>query len=963
MRRSWHAPRLWIFVALVIIAPVFGACSTPPAPPPLTATLGKSLPEAVEAYMTDLPGPSPKLFLSTEILDRYGNHIGEFWDEGHRYWVPLDRVSPLIRKAIIATEDKTFYTNPGVDWSAIARAVLDNSSGEQFSGASTITQQLARNIVYPYELRVSRSLDRKMGETVIAQDLTGRFSKDEILEMYLNVVYFGHLAYGIEAAARTYFGKSASDVSLAEAAVLAAVPQSPAELDPFVDADRPNVKQRQGLVLALMARAGFISQDTAEAAYRQPLKYQTAELPSVAPYFMNYVSQTIENRFGTADVGRIGLTITTTLDLNIQKVAEDVVRKQVNQSRSVYNLGNAALVAMLPGSGEIVAMVGGADYYAKVNGSQVNVATSLRQPGSAIKPVLYTLAFTRGYSPASVIWDIPITFKLDAIHTYSPTNYDLKFRGPVRLRTALANSLNVPAVKLLSQVGVPDMVAIGRSMGLQGLDRPSDQYGLALTLGGAEVTLLSLTNAFATIDNGGRLAPSTPIIAIHDSSGKVLDGHKPSVNVVDPRVEYLVTSILSDNEARTMEFGANSPLHLSRPAAAKTGTTTDFRDNWTVGYTPYLAVGVWAGNTDGTPMRNTTGLTGAAPIWHDFMETIFSRPELDAAVRDPSMPLDFTRPPGIVEAPICQISALNGTATCPETRSELFLDPAIPLAPTLLVSDPITPEALAAVGDGNITLKVGVDQAASSPTPEPVIVGSDGVTGTAAAHLFIPSMAGAPPAPEAGAAAVTAISPAQNALPADPAVALVQLSSSNRGQCVTEGAGRPMAVLRVPHDSLSEAQSIWRWSAASGIPTEPPACNTGTVADFMPPPLQLASDTRTAQKVDVDPALLAQRVVPATAAITFPQNGSVLRGSVDIIGSARFNPGTIAFYKVEFGSGSNPSSWITMGSGHGQPVEAGVLETWEAGSLRPGRYALRVVLVKPDGNYVTSAVVAVQVTR
>ena len=978
MRWSRQAPWLWIFIVLVIIAPILSACAAPPVPPPLTATIGKPLPQVVEAYMADLPGPSPKLFLSTEIYDRHGTRIGEFWNEGHRYWVPLDRISPLMRKAIVATEDKTFYSNPGVDWGAIARAVLENSNGgELFSGASTITQQLARNIAYPYEQRVNRSLDRKLGETYIAQDLTARFSKDQILEMYLNVVYFGHLAYGVEAAARTYFAKSAADLTLAEAALLAAMPQSPAELDPFVDADRPNVKERQGLVLALMARAGFISQEAAEAAYRQPLKYQTAQLPKMAPYFMDYVNQAIDSRFGQGAVGRLGLTVTTTLDVRLQQVAEDLVRKQVSVLRAPYNLGNAALVALLPSSGEIVAMVGGADYYAKVNGAQVNVAISPRQPGSAIKPILYTLAFTRGFSPASVIWDIPVTFKLDAIHTYAPTNYDLKFHGPVRLRTALANSLNVVAVKLLSQVGVPDMVAMGRSMGLQGLDRPVEQYGLSLTLGGSEVTLLSLTNAYATIDNGGRLAPSTPIIAIRDSGGQVIDGHKPAANVVDPRVEYLVTSILSDNEARAMEFGTNSPLHLSRPAAAKTGTTTDFRDNWTVGYTPYLAVGVWAGNTDGTPMRNTTGLTGAAPIWHDFMETVFSRPELDAAVRDRNAPLDFTRPDGIVEAPICLLSSLKGAADCPEMRNELFLDPAKPLAPTLLVSGPISASAALALAggpaDGNIALKAGANGARSDLASGSIIIGPNGVTPTVAARIFLPGVPVAPLAAAGLAAPATQATPAASStaaggagpagIPADPAVALVQLSSSGRGQCVTDQGGRPMAVIRVPHNNLTEAQSIWRWAAASGIPTEPPSCATGTVADFLAPPVPLAGAVRAGQSAAVDPTLLAQRAVPAGAAITFPSSGSVVQGSVNIIGRAPFSQSDIAYYKVEFGSGYNPGTWITMGTGHSAPVDAGVLETWQAGSLGPGPYALRVVLVKPDGNYITSATVPVQVVR
>ena len=335
-------------------------------------------------------------------------------------------------------------------------------------------------------------------------------------------------------------------------------------------------------------------------------------MPRVAPYFMDYVSQAIENRYGQGNVGRLGLTITTTLDLQIQQVGEEVVRKQVSGLRSTYNLGNAALVA--PSRQRRDHRHGrrrGLPCQGQRRPGQCRhqpAPTRLRDQAHPLLP-----GFHPRLQPGKRDLGHPGHLQNERHPVLLPVNYDGKFHGPVRLRTALANSLNVPAVKLLSQVGVPDMVPLGRSMGLQGLDHPAEHYGLSVTLGGAEVTLLSLTNAYATIDNGGRLAPTTPIIAIRDSVGKVIDGHKPSAQVVDPRAEYLVTSILSDNEARTMEFGANSPLHLSRPAAAKTGTTTDFRDNWTVGYTPYLTVGVWAGNTDGTPMRNTTGLTAQRP--------------------------------------------------------------------------------------------------------------------------------------------------------------------------------------------------------------------------------------------------------------------------------------------------------------------------------------------------------------
>ncbi|MCD6290406.1 MAG: PBP1A family penicillin-binding protein [Anaerolineae bacterium] len=767
----------WLLVLVFILAALPVACTQPLPDPNTSEDVSAHLAAAVESYMAGLPGPPPKLFRTTRVYDRNGVLLGEFWDEGRRYWVPLARIAPALRQATIATEDKTFYTNPGVDWAAIARAVFQNAkSGKAISGASTITQQLARNIAFTYEERLERSVDRKVREAALARRLTRQFSKDEILEMYLNVVYYGHQAYGAEAAARVYFGKPAADLTLAESALLATLPQVPRDLDPLAPGNLRRVKARQGLVLALMERNGFITPNEAAAAYAEPLVFHPMETPDIAPHFLLYVRHLLEVRYGRNVVTRGGLTVITTLDARVQRVAQAVVRQHVEAARDRYHLTNAALIAMKPGSGEILAMVGSVDYYnAEIDG-QVNVTLRPRQPGSAIKPILYALAFTKGFSPASLIWDIPTEFPLGDGRTYAPQNYDGKFHGPVRLREALANSYNVPAVKLLNRVGVAEMLTMAHMMGVQGLDRPADYYGLSLALGGGEVTLMSLTSAFATLANGGKHVPPVAILSIADSAGHTIMRYEPPSPrpVIDPRVAYLVTSILSDNEARAPMFGHHSPLLLSRPAAAKTGTTTDWRDNWTIGYTPYLVAGVWAGNSDGTPMLHTSGLTGAAPIWHDFMEALFADPALDAAVREPDEPLSFPRPDGIVEAPICDLSSLNFGPDCPAKRTELFIDPSQPI-----MAGPFASQIQGPAGD------------AGAAIPEP--------PGTSDPAWTI--------------VRVVQLAPTQD------------VDESSPPLCTTDTGGQPMAVIRVPEDP-DEARRVREWAARAHIPVEPPPCDS-----------------------------------------------------------------------------------------------------------------------------------------
>ncbi len=614
----------------------------------------------VEAYLQQYqPGPLPRLFQTTYVYDRHGRVLAELFDEGRRTWVPLDQVSPYLIEATIATEDASFFSNPGVDPRRIVGALVQNvQEGQVVSGASTITMQLARNLFLGPEERYRQDVDRKILEVGLAQELTEKFTKAEILEMYLNLLNYGHLAYGPEAAAQIYFGKPARDLTLAEATLLAGIPQQPANLDLFTNLDR--AKARQRVVLSLMVRHGYLTQEEADAVYREPITLNPDPDRALreAPHFVQYVLADLEDRLGREYVRRAGLRIYTTLDLDLQRTAEQVLRDKVAELAPTYGMDNAALVALKPGTAEVLAMVGSVDFDNEAIQGQVNVAVSRRQPGSSIKPVLYATALNDlRISPATVIWDTPVTYTVGVGQVYRPLNYDRKFHGPVTARSALANSYNVPAVKLLAAVGVPRMLESAQAMGIRSLDRGPTWYGLSLTLGGGEVTLLDLATAYHTLANQGRYLPPQTILAITDSQGRSLLEEPPPqpVPVISPEAAYLVTDILSDNNARIPMFGARSFLVLDRPAAAKTGTTDDNRDAWTMGYTRYLVAGVWTGNTDGRPMRNATGARAAAPIWNAFMRAVLQDPELLAELGAPQDPAawEFPRPDGVVVQDVC----------------------------------------------------------------------------------------------------------------------------------------------------------------------------------------------------------------------------------------------------------------------------------------------------------------------
>lgn len=658
VRHCIHSPaptaRRLLFLALLLF---LAAGCLPPPTDQLGSRPASDPLDAVEAYLQRYqPGPIPRVFQTTRVYDRRGALLAELWEEGRRTWVGLDRISPHLIHATIATEDATFYSNVGVDPARIFGAALRNAQeGQVVSGASTITMQLARNLFLGPEQRYSQTMDRKLLEAGLAQELTALFSKDELLEMYLNLLNYGHLAYGPEAASQVYFGKPAAALTLAEAALLAGIPQGPAYLDPF--RNFPAAKARQRVVLDLMARHGYLSQEQADAVYAEPLALNPDPDRRIflAPHFVFYVRDVLDARLGQGVAVRAGLTVTTTLDLRFQDLAQETVARVVAALGPKHDLTNAALVALRPFSGEVLAMVGSADFGDERISGQVNVARSPRQPGSAIKPLLYALAFDENLiSPASVLWDIPVVYDLGNGLQYKPTNYDGKFHGPVTVRTALANSYNIPAVKLLDAVTVDRLLQRAAAFGIRSLDRGSDWYGLSLTLGGGEVTLLELTAAYAALASEGRQVAAEPILAVVDSRGRpvslALRPPAEPLQVVSPAAAFLVTDILADNKARTPMFGANSPLQLSRPAAAKTGTTDDWRDNWTLGYTRFLVTGVWAGNADGRPMKKVSGVAGAGPIWHDFMEAVLADPALLAVIAAPSDQSAWAfQPPSAVE--------------------------------------------------------------------------------------------------------------------------------------------------------------------------------------------------------------------------------------------------------------------------------------------------------------------------
>lgn len=623
-------------------------------------------------------------FVSSKILDREGRLLYEVMDPhgGRRTRVSLSEISPHVIQATIATEDRNFYAHPGFDPIAIIRAIYYNvSEGEIVSGGSTIPQQVARNLLLEPEERIQQTAWRKTKEIVLAAELMRTYTdRNVILEIYLNENNYGNLAYGIQAAAETYFGVDADELTLGQAAFLAGLPQSPVTYDPFAGG-LDMALRRQESVLSLMVEDGYIN-NTEKALAMAEIGEYTFKAPRIelgfAPHFVVYARQQIEAQYGPEalyqnEEGK-SLRIYTTLDRRLQRLAEQAVREGV-EALAERNVTNSALVAIDPATGHLLAMVGSVDFHNDEIDGQVNVALRCRQPGSAIKPFTYIAAFEKGWTPATILWDVRTEFPDGANPPYVPVNFDGEYHGPMSVRKALANSYNVPAVETLQFVGVEGLLDISERLGVQSLvypqahcpDYPYDHppyYGLSLTLGGGEAKLLEMTGAFAAMANQGVRMPVNPILRIEDSQGNVLIDHAQTEGeqVISPEHAYLITHILSDEQARCVEFRCPSLLALSRPAAAKTGTTNDFRDALTIGYTPDLATGVWVGNTDNSPMDNVAGAGGAGPIWHNFMEAAHA----DWPVRE------FERPPDVKTYEVCADSGAQPSKYCPRRQRELF---------------------------------------------------------------------------------------------------------------------------------------------------------------------------------------------------------------------------------------------------------------------------------------------------
>jgi membrane peptidoglycan carboxypeptidase len=930
-------PHLWalrLFLGLLLLLTI--ATGTVVA-----AAIGTAV--GIYAYFArELPDASAieteqEQFETVRIYDRTGQHLlYESIDprpfRGDRTYVTLDQISPYLIQATIALEDRSFYENPGVNFRGLARAFVLTLSGNTIQGGSSITQQLVKNVLIPPEERYQRSYARKIKEMILALEITrrypGREGKNQILEWYLNYNFYGNAAYGAEAAARVYFDKSAKDLTLDEAAMLAALPQFPG-LNPIqapADAYR-----RQRKVLNAMVEAGYLTQAEADAAKRyfndrllstmveqgvllpedlDPIRRgdQTAtakalqalvkmglldpeeaqqaarqggvrwqfvrqraqerfEIPPDAPHFALYVLDQLDREFNTADdpyfIWRNGLQVYTTLDWDLQQYIQCVARAHIaylqNKRPEPYpgcdppppieeltlpknqfdhEVTNAAVVVIRPKTGEILAMLGSLDYYDKEIDGEVNNAIAEHQPGSSFKPFTYLTAFQQGYTAATMVMDVRTVFPDPPNPPYVPENYDRKYHGPQSLREALARSYNIPAVWLMSKVGVKNVLAMAHRLGINTLTK--DYYGLSLTLGGGEVRLLDMTYAFSVLANNGVMAgqPVPPIqrrpgfrnldpvaiLLVRDKNGRVLKEYRqPQVEqVLSPQLAYLITDILSDRQARLAAFGSFSRyLTLEdRPVAAKTGTTNDYRDDWTLGYTPQLAVGVWVGNTDNRPMNRMPGSLGAAPIFHQVMEYAMRGQPVET----------WQEPPGMVRVTVCVPSGLLPTSDCPATRQELFI----------AGTEPTTYDTLYRAFEVN----------------------------------------------------------------------------RETGKLATQYTPPELVERRVYQIFPPEAAD---WVRENGIPQPPTQYDDA----YGPGP--------------TDPEV----------AITEPGAYSYVRGIIPIIGNAQM--GDFRSYRVEFGEGLNPGAWTQIGPEHTNQVGNGVLEYWDTTPFH-GLYTLRLIVTRGDGS-------------
>ncbi|MCB8943779.1 MAG: transglycosylase domain-containing protein [Ardenticatenaceae bacterium] len=845
------------------------------------------------------------------FYDRNGNLLFELHTTEKRRWLAYSEIPPNVIDATIAVEDDTFWTNPGFDPAAIVAALVNNYRNPDGRpvGASTITQQLVRHIAFTYEERVGTSYERKLREIFLAFIMTQRRSKEAIIQMYLNEIYYGNLAYGIEAAAQTYFGKSAVDLSLGEAAFLAGLPQSPVDWDPYTN--YVGAKERQEMILDLMLEDGNIDYITAEVAKGAPFKLhplitvvdQVENTVLEAPHFVLYAQQELEQRYGPDALTRGGWQIITSLDLNIHSMAEQVAREQVAARAAINDVSNASVVILKPSTGEILAMVGSLDYFNEAIDGQVNVALSPRQPGSSIKPITFASAMERGWTTADVLWDVPIELEIGDNEKMHPRNYDGYFHGPVLFRDALANSYNIPPIQILRDIGVPTMIATARTMGIESLDQGANYYGLAVTLGGGEVKLLEMAQAYATFANYGERPRLTSILRITDSRGNVVydvqQERLPPLKAIDPRIAFVISDILDDDQARIPAMGRDNSLDLPFPAAAKTGTTNDFRDNWTMGYTPGVVVGVWLGNADGHPMRDSSGLQTAAPVWNRIMTNIHANPEMmQSLMVDGRLPAtDFIPPPGIEARLVCLPQGTGGSQ-CTATRQDWFL--------------------------------------AGSPTHGIGRIGYNTYNDRNPGAWTLNTL----PLPAAEAQKVTRQELEDGTVPPLPTLCVVNSSRAYEGVSTR-------LFLPIPPYYPDEVEArLWAQRNGYNHMAPPSVC-----------PISLTSSLQVSESGSSGSDLsdsagsgsVLQQSIPLEYNITAPTSGQKLSGNVPIIGTVLFDPAQVAYYQLEISSNLAPETWTLIGTSHTEAVRAGLLEQLNTEGLPPGDYVVRLLLVGPDG--------------
>ncbi len=626
----------------------------------------KDIPDATQIAKSNYPQ-------STKILDRNGKLLYTIYGNRNQSFVPLTKIPKHVQHATIAIEDKDFYHHGAIDIQGIARAAYSTLVKRDIQGGSTLTQQLVKSSL----LTPEQTITRKVKEIILSYIVEAIYSKDKVLEMYLNQVPYGGTAYGVQAASELYFGKSVGSLTLAESAFIAALPQAPSVFSPF--GSHPELgKKRQEEVLTKMREQGYITKKEEQEAKEAKLTFSQIQNKILAPHFVFYVKDLLVQKYGQRLVEEGGLTVKTTLDYSLQEFAEQAVASEV-ASLAKAHVTNGAAVVTNPASGEILAMVGSKNYFDAEHDGNVNVTIAKRQPGSSIKPINYAVGLIKGYTAATPFVDTKTCFPNQGGQTYCPQNYDFKFHGVVQMRQSLASSLNIPAVKMLKLNGLDAMIATSSAMGIETFTNP-EKYGLSLTLGGAEVTMLDMAEAFGVFANSGYRSDIHSILKVTDKKGDILESYDPPKSpifgkkVLPEGVAFIISDMLSDNSARSLAFGTNSPLQIGQyKIPVKTGTTNDYRDNWTIGYTPEYVVTVWVGNNDNSAMQGVvSGITGAAPIWHDIMQHLTEK----------NPPSQIKKPANVVGATICATSGLlpqpeGSPYRCP-TRFEYFIKGTVP---------------------------------------------------------------------------------------------------------------------------------------------------------------------------------------------------------------------------------------------------------------------------------------------